>query len=201
MPTLYALETSPEQSSELLDRFLADVGDDRLDLAFWAIERKLDIYEALGRLEEAATLLTRHRERFHASDLHDRFSYLEAWLLYKTGHYDEAETHLRTVRNRVEPVDEVHAMTGWLLGCVVMSDDGPQRPLEALSFFEDVITHHPDEPYAVASRLGLAEALAMLERHEEALDAYRIAIEELTAPADQRLVNLSDLPIGGQCPP
>ncbi|MGB2986681.1 MAG: tetratricopeptide repeat protein [Phycisphaerae bacterium] len=187
------LETSPEQSNELLDRFLADVGDDRLDLAFWAIERKLDIYEALGRLEEAATLLTRHRERFHASDLRDRFSYLEAWLLYKTGHYDEAETHLRTVRNRVEQVNEVHAMTGWLLGCVVMSDDGPQRPLEALSFFEDVITHHPDGPYAVASRLGLAEALAMLEHHEEALDAYRIAIEELTAPADQRLVNLDAL--------
>lgn len=183
------MDTPPERSNELVDRFLAEVGDDRLDLILWATERKLDLLEALGRLDEATTLLTRYRESFQSSDLHDRFAYLEAWLLYKAGHFDEAETHLRAVRNRVEREDETYAMTGWLLGRVVMADGGPQRPAEALSFFQDVIVTRAGTPYGVASRIGAAEALAMLERHGEATDAYRIAIEELESLGPQRLVN------------
>lgn len=186
---LEKIDTPPERCNELVDRFLADVGDDRLDLRLWAIERKLDLLEALDRFDEATTLLTRHRDSFQSSDLHDRFSYLEAWLLYKAGHFDEAETHLRAVRNRVEREDETHAMTGWLLGRVVMSDGGPQRPAEALSFFSNVVMTRAGTPYGVASRIGSAEALAMLERHGEAADAYRIAIEELESLGPQRLVN------------
>jgi len=187
------VETPPGQLLEPLDRLMGDAGDRRLDLRLWAIERKLELLESLGRLDEATTLLTRNRDRFHASDLRDRFAYLEAWLLYKGGHFDETETYLRTIRNRVERKSEVYAMTGWLLGRVVMRDDDPQRPQEALSFFTDAIAHHPDGPYAVASRLGCAETLAMLERSEEALEAYRIVIEDLETLGRQRLVNRAAL--------
>jgi tetratricopeptide (TPR) repeat protein len=183
------LDTPPEQSAGLLDSFLGDVGDDRLDLALWAIEKSLECYEDLGKLNEASTLLTRHRDRFSQSDLGDRFGYLEGYLLHATGHHDEAETLLRTIRNRVDRDDETHAMTGWLLGRVVMSDGGPQRPQEAMSFFRDVVEHHRSGPYVAASRLGLAEALAMLERHSEAIEAYRVVVEDVALLGDQRLIN------------
>ncbi|UCC28923.1 MAG: tetratricopeptide repeat protein [Phycisphaerales bacterium] len=187
------VETPPGRLLELVDGLLSDAGSRRLDIGIWAIGQKLELLETLGRLQEGSTLLTRNRERYHASDWHDRFSYLEAWLLYKTGHLDEAERYLRTLRNRVDSGDEVYAMTGWLLGRVVMSDDGPQRPQEALSFFSDVTRQHPDGPYGVASRIGSAEALAMLARHAEAIDAYRAAIDELDSLVDRRLVNLTVL--------
>jgi len=183
------IDTPLEDQRESLERFVADVPDHRLDLALWAIERELEILKELSKPDEAATLLTRHRDRFRQSDLRDRFAYLEGWLLYETGHYDQAEVHLRTVRNRVEPADEVFAMTGWLLGRVVMHDSGPQRPQEALSFFSSVIQYHAGTPYGVAARVGAAEALMMLERHAEAIDAYRTAVEELAALGEQRVVD------------
>jgi len=171
--------TSPDVISEMVDALLAELEDHRLDLRLWALEQKLGLLEELGRLDEAATLLVSNQDRFLGSDLQDHFNYLEGLLLYKTGHFDEAEAHLRTIRNRLDYVDEIHAKTGWLLGRVVMSDGGPQRPLEAVSFFNDVLTHNPGSAYAAASRVGMAEALGYLERHEEAIDAYRAAIEDM----------------------
>ena len=39
--------------------------------------------------------------------------------------------------------------------------------MEAVSFFEDLIQHHGSGPYATASRVGIAEALAYMQRHRE----------------------------------
>ncbi len=178
------LDVAPERASEMLKRFLAEVGQERLDLRIWAIERQLDTYELLGRLTEPATLLARNHALFEPSSLRDRFQYLEALVLYKNRHFDEAEIHLRTLRNRLESDADVYAMSGWLLGRVVLADGGPQRPQEALSFFSDVLRNHPHGGYAVASRVGSAEAMAMLERHDEALDAYQFAIDELVSLDD-----------------
>ena len=189
---LRELGTAPSHVDGLLDRFLADLEDHRLDLRLWALEERLHVLQALGRLEEASTLLVRNEEHFRAADQRDHFEFLKALVLHRTGQHDQAEALLRTVRNRTERNDPVHAMTGWLLGRVVLSDGGPQRPLEALSFFTDVITYHPGNPYSVASRLGQAEALASLERHDDAISTYRIVIDDLPSLPDNRLVN-SDL--------
>lgn len=178
-----------EQLAGQVDEFLADIGDDRLKLRLWAVERRIRLAEEMGTLEQAATLLARNHDDFERTDLRDRFSYLEAWLLHRLGHYDEAEVHLRTIRNRVEHTDELYARTGWLLGQVVMGDEGPKRPQQALSFYADVLTYHSDGPYTLASRVGSAEALAMLERHEEAIEAYRVAIEQLEAVGDSDVVS------------
>jgi tetratricopeptide (TPR) repeat protein len=172
-----------------LDSFLAGLADHRLDLRLWAIEQKLYVLEDLGRLNQASTLLVRNAGHFRESDLHDAFSFLEALLLYKSGSHDETETYLRAIRNRMEPGGEVDARTGWLLGRVVLGDGGPQRPLEALSFFEDVVNGPTGGPYAIAARLGMAESLAMLERHDEAVSAYRVAIEDLNAIGGTRLIS------------
>ncbi len=187
------LGASPQELQELVGGVLRDVGDDRLDLRLWAIEEQLGLLEEQGRLAEAATLFTENEDHFRDSDLKRRFEFLGVWWLYKTGRYDEAEAGLRTIRNQVERTDDVNAMTGWLLGRVVMSDGGPQRPLEALSFFEDVLRNHPRGRYATASRVGMAEALSLLERHEEAIAAYDLALEELRTIEADRLVNRAAL--------
>ena len=180
---------SPADRNEQLDRFLSELDEHRFDLGVWAVEEKLHVLEELGRLEDAATLLTRHADRFRETDFADHFAFLEAWLLYRTGFNQDAEVRLRTVRNHVDRLSEVHAMTGWLLGQVILDDREPQRPLEALSFFSEVIAGHGGTKWSTASHLGMAEALAMLERHDEAVEEYRTAIDGLGALSDPRLIN------------
>ncbi len=182
----------PTDINEQLETFLAALDDHRLDLRVRAIELKLDQLALLDKLDDASTLAVREAGRFRESEFADAFAYIEALLMYKQGHFDEAEALLRTIRNRVGQTDEVHAKTGWLLGRTVLNDGGPQRPQEAVSFFRDVITHHPRTPYAIASRMRLAEALALVERHDEAIAEYRIAIDELNdaeAGAAEQLIN------------
>ena len=178
------LDTAPPERIELLDEYLAGMGEDRLDLRMWAVERQLEAYRMLGRFAEAATLLARHEHVVKGTVAEDRFRYLEAWVLFETGHYDEAEIHLRALRNHLPSGTEVYAMSGWLLGRVVLNDGGPQRPQEALSFFTDVLKYSPHGPYAVASRIGSAEAHVMLEQHKAAFDAYRFAIDEFDTLVD-----------------
>lgn len=182
--------SSPETIDGMLGDFLASLDDRRLDLRLWALQERLDTLRILDRLGEATTLLARQQERFMGSDLRHQFAYLKALLLYRSGFHNEAEMLLRSVRNNVERTEGIHAKTGWLLGRVVLRDnDGPQRPQEALSFFTDVIHQHGSGPYVVASRVGEAEALALLERHSEAVRSYQLAIDDLTISSDRGPVN------------
>jgi len=174
-----ALRASADEIREALSGFLADLPVDRLDLRNWALLGLLDVLGELGRLPEATELLETNRERFAGSDFANRFEYLEALLLFKRGARNEAELRLRALRNHLDRSDEVDAMAGWLLGRVVLNDDGPQRPQEAASFFSEVIANHGSGGYVTASRIGLSEALAQLERHDEAVAACRLALEEL----------------------
>lgn len=182
-------DRSAADINQKLDAMLADLEPHRLDLRIWAIEEKIHVLDEIDRLDEASTLLVRNREIFADSDFRNQFDYLEGLFLYKTGEFDQATKVLRTVRNRLDRLDEVHAMTGWLLGRTVLFDGGPKNPAEALAFFTDVISFHPGSVYAVASRVGQAEALAMLERHDEALEAYRVAMESLGQVGAQRLIS------------
>jgi len=182
------LEAAPDVLDAMIESLLRDAGE-RLPHTLWALHEKLCLLEELGRLSEGTTLLLRNRERFEHTDLFPEFRYLEAFRLYQSGAYDESEALLRTIRNGLSVSDELHAKTGWLLGLVIMHDGGPQRPMEALSFFDDVIQHHGSGPYVTASRVGTAEALAYSQRHRESINAFRMAIEEMAALPPNRLVS------------
>ncbi len=183
------LEAKPEDIHARLAALLKELPDSRLDLRFWALEEQLAVQEELDRLDQCATLLAENADRFRETDFQSRFEFLGAFHLYKVGEFDEAQRRLRSLRNAVEPTDAINAMTGWLLGRVALSDGGPQRPQEALSFFHDVVRNHSRGPYTVASRLGQAEALAMLERTDEAAVAYQLVLDELESVEDPRVVN------------
>jgi len=182
------LKAPPEALEALLDPLLQD-SEDHPSFRLWVLHEKLYVLAESGRLEEGTTLLLRHRDFYENTEQFSEYRYLEALQLYQTGAYDEAETLLRTIRNGLPVDDPVHAMTGWLLGRVIMHDGGPQRPMEALSFFEDVIRHHTSGPYVTASRVGSAEAYAYMQRHREAVNAFRTAIEEMEALPPNRLVS------------
>jgi len=173
------MDASPAEYGAAVDKFLATLDPARLDMRLWAVEQKLETQSRLNAWEEANGLLVRERPQFQDSAQAEGFQYLECLVLFKTGRFDEAERLLRAVRNRVSVTDEVHARTGWLLGRTILHDGGPQRPVEAVSFFNDVIEHHAESPYAVASRIGLAEAYAYLNRHDDAVSTYRIALEDI----------------------
>lgn len=177
-------DVPPEELLQRLAHLRGDAASERLDIAFWAMEKELELLDALDRLDEAWTLLESQRNVFAGTDFADGFAYREAWLRYRRGEFAEAERRLRAVRNQVEKQDLVYAMSGWLLGRVVMENVEPPRPREALSFFESVVRFYAATPYGVASRIGSAEALVMLGRHDEAIETFRVAIEELGALAD-----------------
>lgn len=180
---------TPAELGAALDEFLAHLESSCLDLRLWGIEQKLETLDRLDQWEAAAGLLVRERPAFEGSTAADGFQYLQGLVLYKTEQFDEAERLLRTIRNRVSVIDDVHARTGWLLGRVILSDDRPQRTAEAMSFFTDVITHHGDSPYAVASRIGMAEGHAHLGRHDDAVSTYRIALEDLPSAKNAGLAD------------
>jgi tetratricopeptide (TPR) repeat protein len=183
------LSVQPDESLEHISKFLNDIDPHRHDLLLWGIERKLDLLEVLDRLVQAEAFLATYRESFEKSDLRDRFDYLDCLVLFKNRQFDEAERRLRALQSRVQGDDETYARAGWLLGCTIMNDGSPQRPEEALSFFADALTHQPDGPGALACRYGQAEALAMLERHEAAIEVFRSVVDELQTITEQGPTN------------
>ncbi len=205
------LGATPETLDALVDELMSMTGParpesdssvsiDNSELFMWAVEEKLFLLDDLGRLHEADELLTEFSRQIDDSSGEAgfkganapaafHFDYLRAWVLYHTGAYTEAEAALRVLRNRLEPEDPLSAKAGWLLGRVVLFDDGPQRPMEAISFFRNVLAHHATGLYAVACRLGAAEALAYMRQDREAIDQYRAAIAELPALERGRVIN------------
>jgi tetratricopeptide (TPR) repeat protein len=180
---------TPDEQLAEVHEFLTSVEPHRLDLQLWALETELELLDRLGRLEEGATLLGRYREAFRGSSMRDHLEYLETWLLYRAGAVDEAELRLRALRDRLPGSSDLDARVGWLLGRSVLGGAGGGRPLEALSFFDDVIEQHSVGPYVAASRLGRAEALVQLHRHEEAIEAYTWVVESLAASTQRGLID------------
>ncbi len=183
------LEPSDEKLQVDLDAYLLALEPHRLDMRIKALELQMQVLDDLGLLREASTMLVKQKNAFENSDFAAAFGYLESWLLYSQGLEDEAETYLRTIRNGLSADDPVYAKTGWLLGQVVMGVKTPKRPMEALSFFEDVLEHQAKSPYAIASRVGIAQAYAMLARHDDAISTYRIAIDAMDELTPARVVN------------
>ncbi len=186
------LDMSPAEIEPRLAMFLADASD-RLDLLEWGLAFRIDLLNEQGRADELEVLLDDYRARFAGSDLADAFGYLEALTLVYQHRYDEAELNLRSLRNHLVERDELYAKSGWLLGNVVLSDGGPQRPQEAITFFRDVLSTYLDGPYIAASHLGLAEALVQLHRFDDALDHYDQASAALPRLWRSSIVNTAHL--------
>lgn len=166
------------------------VSEDRPDVMLWAIEHKHDLLSDSAQHDEARGLLDVYRERFEEPEAVRMFDYLTSVTDFHSGQQDDAEIALRDLLGALESRDELHARANWLLGRVVLRDDGPQRPLRAISFFENVLASHLDGPYVVAARLGMAEALSQLERYDDALEYYAQVLDTLPRGRRRKLVDI-----------
>ncbi|MHC4610094.1 MAG: hypothetical protein ACYS7M_07080, partial [Planctomycetota bacterium] len=117
----YPLKAPAIQMHEALDALLAE-GHSRPDLLQWGVTRKVELLASEGRSDDALSLLEDLRPVFEPTAYREPFEYVVAWVLYGAGRCDEAEAALRDLRNRHTVRDEVHAMSGWLLGRVVLHD-------------------------------------------------------------------------------
>jgi len=178
-------EVSPEQLIDQIDDLLAHSRDHLPDL-MWGVERKVEVLVEEGRLADARGLIKSTRPALEETPLVGELDYLDGLTCFYAGDYDEAERRLRLLRNRLRPESELAAKTGWLLGSLDYRDGRPQY---ALSAFEDVLSSFAKGPYAAASKLGRAEALAALERYDEAAEAYAEVVALVESGAEGRLID------------
>ncbi len=172
---------SNDETFALLASFCEDAADS-LDDLYWGVEQRVKLLDRQGAAEEIAALLDRYRERFEKTDYAPHIQYLTLLGLRSEGRYDEAELGLRALLNDIPFDHTVWERATWLLGSVVLSDGGAQRPEEAISIFSNVVSARRGRDYVTASLLGIAEASSLLQRFDDATKSYAQVIDELRRP-------------------
>lgn len=173
----------PDAIAKEVEAFAKQAESSPEDL-MWAVHRRVELFVEQQKLSEAEAFLETYRARVQDTPQQPRLEYLLAWVLYHEGRHDEAERLLRALRGRLTSRDDVDAASGWLLGRIVQMHGAPE---EALSLYDGVLRAHFEGMYVAASRLGRAECLVSLDRHEEALAAYGDAIAMLAKVPPTRL--------------
>ena len=179
-------ESAPERQ-RLLETLLADEGVSAGYL-WWALQQSLEIALDENDTVRARLLLGKHGNRLKSSDLKGYWDYLWAWIMVHEGRTEEAEPLVqwieqwlgeRSVTDReLEGFGHLPAMNRWLLGQIHLAD---HRPQEALATFEEALALTPPGDLFVAAAAGQARALAELERHTAAQQAFRQALTRLAA--------------------
>lgn len=183
-----AVPTPRAQLHTALDELLASATG-RSDIVHWSLDKKVQLLIEEERHAEGQEIVAQYLPQLADTPYRGFGDYLTALVQYKSSKHDQAELTLRNLRGRSKTRDDLHARSGWLLGKVIMQDEGPQRPLEAITFFQDVLDAHARGEYVTASRLGLAEALTGLQRYEEALQNYQAVLDELKSIPQTRLID------------
>lgn len=168
----------PDVLEKEVDR-LTSASSARPDILRWAVERKIDYVCDRGQCELAPSIVDEQALRFSDEPWGDWLDYLRSYAAFRVGNGDVAEVLLRDLRERLTMRGELYDKSGWLLGMVVLGDDRRQRPLEAATFFRDVVSSTSTPVHAAAAELGLAESLVALERFDQALDRYRGVVRKL----------------------
>ncbi len=172
---------SEDETFALLASFCDDAENSLADL-YWGVEEWAHLLDRQGASEKIAALMERYRSKFAYTRFAPHIQYLTLLGLRGEGRYDETELGLRTLLNEIGDDNPVWSRASWLLGSVVLSDGGAQRPEEAISIFRNVVNAMQDRDYVTASMLGMAEASTMLQRFDEAKKYYAKIIDELRRP-------------------
>lgn len=140
----------PSGASASLEDFLADkrITDSERS---WALGESAHLM--VDRGDFALARKTLEESRRLSSDPVDR-GQIHYWLGYcehKLGRRAEAERCLRLAREQLRVQHPLDADAAYLLGRIAQDDN---RPEEAISFYEAVLTSHPDSRMAVMARLG-----------------------------------------------
>lgn len=182
------LQENPDHVGELgglLQQMLNNPDADVSDI-WWALQRA--VRDALKQhdLAAAESLLSAHGAALQTTDLRGYIDHLQAAVLVEQGRIREAmplvdwvDFWLRGTPVRGDILTEfghLPAMNRVLAGQIHLAEDRPQQALEA---FIEALAIDPSGRTYVPGMIGRAEALAALQRHEEAQDIFRIAAERL----------------------
>jgi len=159
-----------------LDALVA-AGEAPAEIRHWAAERIIDLLVEAGDYGRIEEFLAANAAVFALPDWRNEHAFLTALARYHTGRADEAEQMLRVLRDALAPGDPLYARSGWLLGRILLEAG---QPAAALSVYDDVIAAAVPGPYVTSCIAGRGEALADLERHGEAIEAYNEAIRRTT---------------------
>ncbi len=182
------LELDPSATRARRQRLAELMNDDGLGVEhlWWALQRT--VREALddNDITRARNLINTHGARLRTSDMKGYLEYLEAWVLVNEGRTREAaplvywiddwlgQEPLRS--DRMDGYGHLPALNRWLLGRINLEE---LRPQEALTAFEEALAYKPALRLQMSATVGRGQALALLERHAEAIAVFREAVAAL----------------------
>lgn len=196
------LERRPESKLErrqLLEDLLAD---ETLSSPYvwWALQRAVqDALDGNDTLR-ARELLQRHGHRLRTSDLKGYLDYLWACVMVHEGRPQEAEPLVRWIdewlgrgarsTRELDNFGHLPSLNRWLMGRIHLAED---RPQDALGAFDEALRWQPNPILRIAANVGRGTALAALDRHDAAAEAFRAAQGDLAGlprPHEQAVLEM-----------
>lgn len=148
----------------------------------WAISEAVGLLIEANRPDAAESLVLAEQRRVDRKDFQDHLMYQRARILASMGLARQAEDVLVQLLPRLEGSSDLAVRGHLLKGRLIWREN----PNDAVMDFRDVIDRAPSSPLATAARVGLAMAYGRMELHEESVEQYEQAAEELShAPRNE----------------
>lgn len=142
--------------------------DDRLTDAerAWAMGERAQLLIDAGNFSDARALLDEAMRLELDPVARGALHYRQGYCAWKMGDADEAERLLRVARDELQVKHPLDADACYVLGRIAQDRADPQQ---ASSFYQVILTSHPDARVAPLARLGRAMCRVMLRQDEPAL--------------------------------
>jgi tetratricopeptide (TPR) repeat protein len=183
------LERRPEAKVErqrVLEHLLTDEAVSPGYL-WWGLHRA--IRDALDENDtlRARELLARYGDRLKNSEFRGYLDYLSACIMLHEGHPEEAAPVVRWIdqwlgkhadaNRELDYFGRLPSLNRWLMGKIHLVEE---RPQEALAEFKAALEYEPGPELRVAATVGCGLALAALDRHSDAVQAFREVATEVS---------------------
>jgi len=172
------------ERQQVLDHLLEDDGISG-PYFWWGLRRAVRDALDENNTPRARELLAKHGDRLKNSELKGYLEYLQAYIMLHEGRLDEALPLVRWIddwlgararsTHELDNMGYLPALNRWLMGRIHLAEE---RPQDALADFDQTLELRPGAELRVAANVGRGQALAALDRHAAALEAFRSALGE-----------------------
>jgi tetratricopeptide (TPR) repeat protein len=175
---LQIAEEDNANADESLDEYLKQPELTDAERA-WALNQRAGILIEEKQFNDARKLLA-DALRLDADPVDQgTFNYQLGYCAYREGQVDDAERYLRLARDQLRVAHPMDADAAYYLGRIYQSREDPAT---AISFYEAVLTSHPESKPAPLARLGRGVCRIM----QEQTDAGLMDLHDLTNEIDRR---------------
>jgi tetratricopeptide (TPR) repeat protein len=153
----------------------------------WALDQRAGILIDQKNFDDAHKLLADALRLDSDPVDQGTFNYQLGYCAYREGQLDDAERYLRLARDELRISHPLDADAAYYLGRVYQDRDDPAT---AISFYEAVLTSHPESKAAPLSLLGRGVCRIMAQQ----TDAGLTDLHDLTSEIDRRPTRMKDKP-------